>query len=111
MIKKDKNFIVYAHLNGVTNEVFYIGIGRPGREKQKYKRSGRWVNYVNVYGFSFIVLKKETTWADACVIEKRLISLFGRRDTNSGNLINMTNGGDGSSGHEGFWKGKKRPPI
>jgi hypothetical protein len=109
--KTDNKFIVYAHLNGVTNEVFYIGIGVKGREKQKLKRSERWINYVNKYGFTVIVLKVCLMWDDACRIEKRLIHLIGRKDTNSGTLINMTNGGDGTGGYEGYWKGKKRPPA
>lgn len=112
MIRKEENkFIVYRHINSLNGIVFYIGIGLLGREKQKYKRSERWKNYVNKYGFTYEILHTKLNWTEACEIEKRLIIEYGRCDLNTGNLINMTNGGDGAAGYEGFWKGKKRPPV
>lgn len=111
MIDKLKNkFIVYRHVNPVNGDVFYIGIGRLGREKQVQKRSTRWINYINKYGFLPEVLFTGLTWHEACSKEKEFIKLLGRKDLNTGLLINMTNGGDGSGGHK--WKlGVKRGPL
>lgn len=109
--KEAKKFIVYIHINPTTKEIFYVGIGVRGRQNQKYKRSDRWKAYVAKYGFEPNVVYSELNWYEAGTIEKKLIDEIGRVDTNSGTLINMTNGGDGSSGYEGFWKGKSRPPA
>lgn len=109
--KEDKKFIVYIHMNPQTKDIFYVGIGCKGREKQKYKRSERWKLYVKKYGFTYTVVYSELNWKQACDIEKKLILEIGRLDTKTGNLINMTNGGDGTGGYEGFWKGKSRPPA
>lgn len=109
MLRKDQNiFIVYKHLNPLNDSIFYIGIGVIGREKQKCKRSIRWKNYVNKYGFISIVIYSGLTWSEACVKEKYLIKEVGRLDNGDGPLINMTDGGDGTGGYEGYWKGKKR---
>lgn len=109
--KKENKFIAYIHKNSLTGEIFYVGIGIKGREKQRRKRSQRWTSYVQKYGFVAEVLRSGINWSDACVIEKQLITLYGRKDLGAGNLINMTNGGDGSGGHKGFWGGKSRPPA
>lgn len=107
--KEAKKFIVYIHINLTTREIFYVGIGVRGRQNQKYKRSDRWKAYVAKYGFEPSVVYSELNWHEAGSIEKKLIDEIGRVDTNSGTLINMTNGGDGSGGYEGYWKGKSRP--
>lgn len=109
--KDEKRFIVYRHLNAQTGVVFYIGIGTKGREKQKYKRSDRWKRYVEKYGFKHEIVRESLTWMEACNEEKDLIKRIGRQDNCAGTLINMTDGGDGTGGYEGFWKGKKRPPA
>lgn len=107
----ENKFIVYIHTNPATREIFYVGIGVKGREKQKYKRSTRWRAYVRKYGFEFAVVYSDLNWNQACEIEIQLIQEIGRLDYNSGPLINMTNGGDGVVGYEGYWKGKERPPA
>lgn len=109
--KYEKKFIVYIHINPTSKDIFYVGIGIKGREKQKIKRSERWKAYVYKYGFEHSVVYSELNWKQACDVEKQLILEIGRIDTKTGNLINMTNGGDGTGGYEGFWKGKSRPPA
>ncbi len=112
MIKKeDKRFCVYTHSNPQTMEIFYVGIGTKERPNQKYKRSVRWKNYVAKYGFISKVVLSDVDWDFACHFEKDLIKKLGRLDHNTGKLINMTEGGDGSIGYIGYWKGKKRPEV
>lgn len=111
-IKRDeKKFIVYSHQNNRTGEIFYIGIGKRGREVQSYKRSNAWASYVAKYGFLPVVLFSGLTWDQACEKEKELIKKIGRRDKGLGPLVNMTEGGDGAIGQTGYWKGKKRPDL
>jgi len=109
MDKSDKKYCVYFHINSFTEEVFYVGIGTIKRPMQNYKRSDYWKNYVKKYGFKFKIIEEGIIWDDACKLEKHFISLYGRKDIGTGILINQTNGGDGTGGYAGFWKGKKRP--
>jgi hypothetical protein len=90
--------IVYQHRRMDTNEVFYIGIGNKiKRAYSKDNRNNHWHNVVNKVGYSVEITHKDIIWEEACSIEKYLISFYGRRDLGLGNLVNMTDGGDGSS--------------
>lgn len=109
--RNEKRFILYSHANSFTNETFYVGIGKPGREKQSYKRSKVWSSYVKKYGFYPTVLIENLSWDEACDYEKNLIVKFGRKDKGKGALLNMTDGGDGAIGQVGYWKGRKRPEL
>lgn len=111
MLEQENKYCVYLHINPITKEIFYVGIGLKCRAQQSYKRSERWINYVNKYGFDYAILFKDLTWPEACIIEKFLIKVYGRIDNNNGILLNMTDGGDGTGGYEGYWKGKKRKPA
>lgn len=91
--------IVYRHRRLDTNKIFYIGIGKS--EKRAYSNTGRnshWRNVVKVTKYNVEILVTEVSWEGACELESFLISEYGRRDLDSGNLVNMTDGGDGSIG-------------
>jgi hypothetical protein len=91
--------IVYLHKRNDTNEVFYVGIGHnEKRAYVKHKRTDYWKNIVKKYGYTVDILVSDTPWEDACKIEKLLIEKYGRKDLGLGNLVNMTDGGDGSIG-------------
>lgn len=91
--------VVYQHIRLDTNEIFYIGIGSEKRRAySKYKRSQFWHNIVNKVGYAVEILYENIEWEKACEIEQKLISLHGRKDLKLGELINMTNGGDGRFG-------------
>lgn len=92
--------ILYRHLKP-NGDVFYIGIGK--NEKRAYNknngRSNYWKNIINKYhNYEVDILKRDLTWEDACELEKILISYYGRKDLGLGNLVNMTDGGDGTNG-------------
>ena len=90
--------IIYRHTRLDTNTVFYIGIGK--EVKRAYSKKGRnnyWKNIVNLCGYEVEILKKDLSWEDACELERALISWYGRNDLDLGLLVNMTDGGDGSS--------------
>lgn len=109
--RQGNNFILYRHVNKTTGQIFYIGIGKMGREKQLTGRSPKWKNYVNKYGFYHEIILTDLTWQEACDHEKRLIKELGRKDINTGILVNLTDGGDGGLGQIGYWTGKKRPQL
>lgn len=88
--------IVYQHIRKDNNKVFYIGIGKC--KNRAYVRDGRnkyWVNIVNKFGYDIKVTHEDVCWEEACVIEKYLIEFYGRKDLGKGELVNMTDGGDG----------------
>lgn len=88
------NKVVYIHKRGDNNEIFYVGIGNPSRPYRKSSRTQYWHNIVNKAGYSIEILAYNLTKELACVIEKSLIKEYGRRDLNTGHLVNMTEGGD-----------------
>lgn len=86
--------IVYLHKNKFNDEVFYVGIGlNQGRAFVRRGRNALWKNIVSKYGYDIEITHKDVCWEEACVIEKYLISFYGRRDLGKGTLCNMTDGG------------------
>lgn len=88
--------IVYTHKRLDSNQIFYVGIGKT--EKRAYSKLGRskyWYNLTSVKEYEVIITHKDIIWEEACSIEKYLIAFYGRKDLNTGTLVNMTDGGDG----------------
>jgi hypothetical protein len=101
--------VVYQHRRNDNNEIFYIGIGKTkARAYSKTNRNKYWYNIVNSVGYSVEILEYNLSWEDACTKEKNFIEEFGRKDLNTGILVNMTNGGDGVVGRNvtDQWKNK-----
>jgi len=91
--------IVYEHLRNDTNEVFYVGIGR--EEKRAFSKHGRnphWKNIVNKVGYTVNIIHKDIDHKEAKKIEILLIEKYGRKNLGLGNLVNMTDGGEGVLG-------------
>ena len=91
-------YYLYQHIRDDTGEVFYVGIGNSRRPKEKSKRSKYWNNIINKTSYTIEVVRRFETWDEACEWERLFISIYGRRDNNTGTLVNLTDGGDGSSG-------------
>lgn len=92
--------VVYQHKRNDTNEIFYIGIGTTEhRAYSKHGRNTHWKNIVNKVGYSVEIITTCDIWSEACQIEQYLIKYYGRKDLNTGILVNKTDGG------EGFYKG------
>lgn len=92
------NTHLYFHFNPVKQEVFYVGIGDKNRSTSKHNRSKWWKSTVAKYGFEVQIIRDDLTWEQACVLETFWIKTFGRRDLKQGQLVNMTDGGDGVVG-------------
>lgn len=91
--------VVYRHRRLDTYEVFYVGIGKTERRAyRKHSRNKHWHNIVNKADYSVEIIATPDTWEEACELEMLLISEYGRKDLGLGNLVNMTDGGDGSLG-------------
>lgn len=97
-MSKNNNFYVYAHYRNDTNTVFYIGKGKGARATELIKRNKYWNNIVKKHGFTIKIWADNLTEDQAFAMEKEWIILYGRVDTGEGKLVNLTNGGEGTSG-------------
>jgi hypothetical protein len=89
-------YYIYAHINPVKNEIFYIGKGT-GNRKIRKERNPFWGNTVKKYGYIIDILEEGLTEAEAFEREKFYIQKIGRRDLGKGPLVNLTDGGEGGS--------------
>lgn len=94
---------VYRHIRLDTNEPFYIGIGsdtngRYTRAWSKSRNNQYWHNIVNKTTYEVEILVDDLTWEEACQKEKEFIALYGRKNLNTGVLVNLTDGGEGGYG-------------
>jgi hypothetical protein len=89
--------IVYKHIRLDNNEIFYIGIGKSIKRayNKNNNRSKFWKNIVDKTDYKVEIIKDDLSWKEACELEKKLIKKYGRKDLNTGTLVNLTNGGDG----------------
>jgi len=87
-------FYVYVHRKLSDNNVFYVGKGNGYRAYQKNKRNDFWQNVVKKHGYLVEIVLNNLTEQQAFNLEKELIKYYGRK-----NLCNLTDGGDGTSGH------------
>lgn len=89
-------FYLYQHISKITGEVFYVGIGDSYRPYDTSSRSAFWNNVYTKHGREVEIVRSFENWDEACDWEKFFISIYGRRDLNTGPLVNMTGGGEGS---------------
>lgn len=106
--KGETNYYVYLHRNKTTGKVFYVGKGKCRRAWECANRSAFWSKTVRKYGHTIeIVLDNLQEWY-AFELESELILKYGRRDNNTGCLVNLTDGGEGESGKVYTYEQRKR---
>ena len=95
--KQNTKFYVYLHLTE-DGMPFYIGKGKGKRCLHTHSRSFWWNNVVSKHGYYVKILEIDLD-EDKC-LEREIywIEFFGRKQLGKGTLVNMTNGGDGTSG-------------
>lgn len=94
-------FYIYQHTRADNGEVFYIGKGSGRRAWRLFDsgaRSKKWIRTANKYGVNVSIILSGLTNDAAIRIERQLINSIGRRDNNSGPLMNGTDGGEGAWG-------------
>lgn len=86
---------VYFHINPLKNEIFYVGIGNENRPYHTKGRSDIWNRTVKKYGYIIDIAHSDISRNEAIKLEISYIKKLGRKDLGLGNLVNMTDGGDG----------------
>lgn len=92
-----ENYYLYYHKNPITKELFYVGIGTNKRAWDFMSgRNPHYRNYIKKYGEPIVdIIKENLTKEEACSIELKLISKYGRKGIDpKGILLNKSIGGD-----------------
>lgn len=90
---KNNKFYTYAYLRK-SGKPYYIG---KGSGERAYKSSGRFAT-TPVDRSKILILKSGLSEDQAFRHEMYMISVFGRKNNGTGILLNLTDGGEGSSG-------------
>ena len=90
-------FYVYLHRRKTDNKVFYVGKGKGKRAYSKQGRSDWWRRTADKHGFVVEIVFEHLPEKEAFQCEKDTILEF--RYFNHP-LVNLTDGGDGMSGHK-----------
>jgi hypothetical protein len=88
-------YYVYEHYTADTNEIFYVGYGKNGRAYDCVRRNRYWKSVYQSHGVDVHIKQSELTLEEAIEMERSLIKKYGRRDLKTGNLVNLTDGGEG----------------
>lgn len=94
------DFYVYLHRKKTTGEVFYVGKGTRWRAGNKVQRNIFWKRVVKKHGLIVEIVERNIQEWYALELERDLIAYYGRRDIGTGCLVNLTDGGEGSSGYK-----------
>lgn len=88
-------FYVYEHYTNDTDEIFYVGYGRNDRAYDFGRRSDYWKSVYSKHGATVKIIRNNLSLNEAVELECELIKKYGRRDLNTGMLVNLTDGGEG----------------
>ena len=104
--------VVYRHIRLDTNQPFYIGIGKSS--VRAYRKDGRnklWSNIAAKTDYKVQILFEDLSKEEACEKEKELILLYGRLQNKTGQLANITSGGETFIGPDNPAFDKGRPIL
>lgn len=89
-------FYVYQHIKADTGEIFYVGKGMGRRAYDKYHRSKYWKHIEAKHGVTIEFIKEDITEPESLELEIATIEKYRQQGLR---LINMTDGGDGTTGY------------
>jgi hypothetical protein len=90
-------FYVYEHLRQDTNAVFYVGKGSGARCSTSQGRNGWWQGIAKKHGYTARIRLTVASEELAYLAEQELIDQYRRLGCQ---LVNMTDGGEGMTGHK-----------
>lgn len=96
-------FYTYYHTRNDTGKVFYVGKGK-GKRAWRMGRNPHWSNIAKKHGHTVHIAARWVTEDEAFDHEKRLIECLKELNVS---LVNMTDGGEGTSGHKHSTESKK----
>lgn len=131
MINNLGKYYLYRHVRLDNGDVFYVGIGTKkdkirssmkseyDRAYCKHRENSIWLKITNKSDYKIEILVESDDYEFIKNKEVEFISLYGRINTNSGILSNMTDGGEGVKGRVPTeeWRRnqsnfmKNRPPL
>ena len=92
--------VLYAHYG--VNGMFYIGIGTKKRPYTTNGRTSFWKAVAEKYGCWVKIIETGLSISEAEEKEEDLIDLIGRRIDGTGNLVNISKGGNHGGGRKGY---------
>jgi len=105
----ENKYYLYRHIRLDKNEPFYIGIGTKykkfhthkreyARAFQKRDRNQFWKFIVNKTKYKIDIIFETNDYEIIKLKEIEFIKIYGRKNTNTGSLVNLTDGGEGNVG-------------
>lgn len=91
-------YCVYLHIKETDGSPFYVGKGLKSRSYQKTSRNKWWCSVVDKHNYDIIYLEENLTETQALEREVYWIKRIGRKSLGLGPLVNLTDGGEGTSG-------------
>jgi hypothetical protein len=100
---------IYLHRRLDTNEVFYIGRGTINKKASgkcdtntysrafvKHTHNIQWLRITKKTSWAVEIIEDNLSWEESILSEIFYIKKYGRLNLNEGNLVNYTDGGEGS---------------
>lgn len=112
-----KKYYLYVHHRQDKSEAFYIGIGTKYRNKDYdramcyKKRSEFWKKVCNKTRYNVMIICESDDKQEIINKEINYIKLLGKKKDKKGTLVNITDGGEGVTGHKIVWTEKMKDKI